>query len=287
MPRFGYHIDQPLAMIPYRLSALNAAIFQTMLRDPMRLSKEGIPDEEDQEGYRIAVDQKMLAAKSSGVPAVPLWGMAHASLLTNLASPDPRIRHGSINALVVDANLAATLGLEGVCFHGGYQKGYTDRREALKILTAKIVDVIAKLQPCARVWLENSCEGTELCQSIEEIGSVFKAVGGDPNQFGLVIDTCHLHVAGFDLSDESAPERLADSLDAEGLAPYLRVLHLNDAIEEYGSHRDRHAIPGEGTIGAGLLRLCAHPLFAPLPAILELGTEAAQKGISYLEEKTP
>ena len=283
MPRFGYHIDQPLAMIPYRLSALNAVVFQTMLRDPMRLSKEGIPDLEDQEGYRIAVAQCLLAAQPSTVSSEPLWGMVHASLLTNLASPDPRIRHGSINALVGDANLAVSLGLEGVCFHGGYQKGYTDRREALKVLTAKIVDVIAKLQPGARVWLENSCEGTELCQSIEEIGSVFRAVGGDPNQFGLVIDTCHLHVAGFDLAEESAPERLADTLDAQGLTPYLRVLHLNDAIEECGSHRDRHAIPGEGTIGAGLLGLCAHPLFAPLPAILELGTEAARSGIAYMQ----
>ena len=280
MPDFGYHFDPPLATIPPRLSAQGSFVFQTTLRDPMRLAKEGVPDAEDQAAYLTETMDAMTTETIDG--ARPLWGMVHASLITNIASPDTRIRHGSISALTGDANLAAALGLRGVCFHGGYQKGHATRDDAHNMLAAKLADVLAKLKPGAQVWLENGCEGTELGQTIEEIGSVVRACGGSPNQLGFVLDTCHLHVAGTDLAAPDAPHRLADAIDAAGLTPFLRVLHLNDAREACGSHRDRHAVPGQGTIGAGLLRLCAHPLFAPLPAILELGTGDAAQGIAYM-----
>ena len=282
MPRFGYHFDPPLATIPYRLSARHSATFQTTLRNPMRLSKVDIPDEADQEAYQAAAAAITDAGGTGDV--LPLWGMAHASLITNIASPDVRIRHGSINALISDANLAATLGLAGVCFHGGYQKGHDTREAALDALAVKLADALAKLKPGASVWLENGCEGTELGQTIAEIGQVVQAVGPDSSKFGLVLDTCHLHVAGFDLAAPDAPQRLVDELEAAGLTAYLRVLHLNDAREACGSHRDRHAVPGEGTIGEGLRHLCRHPLFAPLPAILELGAEDAARGIAYMRE---
>jgi deoxyribonuclease-4 len=216
----------------------------------------------------------------------PLWGMVHASLLTSLGSPDPRIRNASAGTLAADANLAALLGLQGVCFHVGYQKGHSSRQAALDAVAVKLAAVLSKLQPGAQVWLENGCEGTELGQTPEEIGYVISAVvlaGGDPDKLGVVFDTCHLHVAGFDLAAPDAPARLADEIESAGLTPYLRALHINDAREPCGSHRDRHAIPGKGTIGVGLLRLGAHPLFAPLPAILELSWADAVEGIAYLE----
>ena len=273
MTLIGPHIDPPLADIPALLTGSGYTTFQTTLRDPLRLSKEGVPDAADQEGFRTA---------SAAAPN-PLWGIAHASLLTNPASPDPRIRNSSASALVADATLAATLGLAGVCFHGGYQKGHSTREAALDALAYKLKDVLARLPPGARVLLENSCEGTELCQTVLELGQVVAALGTDPNSLGLVLDTCHLHVAGFDLAAPNAPERLADDIEAAGLSLYLVALHLNDAREECGSHRDRHAVPGTGTIGEGLRRLRAHPLFAPLPCILEISRSEVPQALAFLE----
>src|SRR5579871_1127877 len=71
MPRYGYHIDPPLAVIPAALAELAADTFQTTLREPTRLSKDGVPDLADQDAYLAA-----LAADR------PLWGMVHASMLT-------------------------------------------------------------------------------------------------------------------------------------------------------------------------------------------------------------
>src|SRR5579884_506707 len=273
MPRIGPHIDPPLSRTPSLLKMHGWATFQTTLRDPHRLSKESIPDEGDQALF-------LLEAKSlSG-----LWGMVHASMLTNLASLDPRIRHGSAGALAADANLAADLGLAGVCFHVGYQKGHTAREAALAAVGEKLGEVLGRLKPGARVMLENGCEGTELGQTIAELGTVVHASEGDPERLGIVLDTCHLHVSGFDMAAPEAPEKLAAELEAQGLVPYLTAIHLNDAREPCGSHRDRHAVPGQGTIGEGLRRFLRHPLFAPLPAILEMSVPAAEQGIAFLTE---
>ena len=89
-----------------------------------RLAKEGIPDEEDQEAYRRS---------NAG-----LWGMVHGSLITNLAAPDPKIRNGSVGALASDANLAASLGLAGVCFHVGYCKGHETQDGAIEAENGKV-----------------------------------------------------------------------------------------------------------------------------------------------------
>src|SRR5437016_1926074 len=143
--KLGPHIDPPLAAIPLILREGGLSVFQTTLRNPSRLAKEGIPDEADQAAYRDRADS--------------LWGIAHASMLTSLGSPDPRIRNGSASALAGDANLAAALGLTGgVCFHVGYQKGHDDRDAALDAVAYKLRDVLSRLNPGARVLLENGCE---------------------------------------------------------------------------------------------------------------------------------
>ncbi|HLJ55358.1 MAG TPA: deoxyribonuclease IV [Chthonomonadaceae bacterium] len=267
--QFGLHIDPPLAGIPAALGEHGLTHFQTTLRDPMRLAKLGIPDEADQHAYHTAA-------------AGGLWGIVHASLITNLASPDPKLRNGSAGALVADANLAQALGLAGVCFHVGYQKGHADRDAALNAVAYKLNSVVSQLHAGARVLLENGAEGTELGQTVDEIGRVVRATGADCSRLGVVLDTCHLHVSGFDMAAPEAPDRLADEIEAAGLTPFLTALHLNDAREPCGSRRDRHAIPGQGTIGAGLRRLLAHPLFAPLPCVLELNVPAALEGIAYM-----
>lgn len=268
--RLGPHIDPPLSLIPPILHSAGWSIFQTTLRDPRRLSKDGIPDSEDLEGFKRT---------NAG-----LWGIAHASMLTSLGSPDPRIRNGSASALASDANLAAELGLAGVCFHVGYEKGHDSRQAALDAVARKLGEmVVPKLNLGARVLLENGAEGTELGQTVAEIAYVLKAIAADPAQVGVVLDSCHLHVAGFDMAASDAPYVLAEQIETEGVTPFLTCLHLNDAQAACGSKRDRHAAPGSGTIGEGLLRLMAHSMFAPLPAILEMGTEAVEKGIAFMK----
>lgn len=271
--RPALHIDPPLASIPATLQAAGLDAFQTTLRNPQRFGKDGIPEEADQAAYRAAA-----AGRS-------LWGLVHATLLTNLASPEGRIRNASVSSLVGDLKLAQQLGLAGVCFHVGYVKGHGDLEAALRAAARKLSQVLERMPAGACAVIENSCEGSEIGQELWEIGRLVRDVGAAPAQLAVLIDTCHLHAAGFDLAHAHAGEQLADALAQEALLERLVGFHLNDCQVPCGGHRDRHAAPGEGTIGDGLLAIVGHPAFAELPLILEVSAAAALRGISFLRQK--
>lgn len=269
--RAALHVDPPLAAIPATLAADGVSHFQTTLRNPQRFGSTDVPSAEDQAAYRAA--------------ATGLWGIVHGSLLTNVASPEGRIRNASASSILGDLRLAGRLGLVGVCFHVGYAKGHPDRAAAHAAAARKLVAVLEQAPPGVQAVLENTCEGTELGADLVEMGTLVRDVAAPPGRLGLLIDTCHLHAAGFDLSGDDAGERLADGLLGQGLLDRLVAFHLNDCQGPVGCRRDRHAPPGEGSIGAGLAAIARHPAFAALPAIFEVSLEGARRGIVYLRRQ--
>jgi deoxyribonuclease-4 len=265
-------VDPPLAAIPDALDEFRVDAFQTTLRDPKRFGKTGIPEPEDQAAFLEAIGKR----------ASPPWGMVHGSLLVNLASPEGRIRNASLSSLVGDLDLAGRLGLEGVCFHVGYARGHKSTRDAVLAAQRKLGQLLERAEGPALPMIENCCEGSELGQTLEEVAEIFDGLAAGPDRLGLVLDTCHLHAAGFDLSAPDAADRLAEELERLALRDRLFAFHLNDCEGEAGCHRDRHAVPGEGTIGEGLRRLVRHPSFGGLPLVLEVSLEGAERGIRYL-----
>src|SRR5439155_168316 len=117
---------------------------------------------------------------------------------------------------------------------------------------------------------------------VAEMGRLVRDVGAPAERLGVLIDTCHLHAAGFDLSGPEAGDRLAEALRGEGLLERLVAFHLNDCKGPVGCRRDRHEVPGEGSIGDGLVAIARHEAFRGLPGILELAVEEARRGIAYL-----
>jgi len=270
--RVGLSIDPPLAAICQALAGERVDVFQTVLRDPGRYGNYGVPD---------PADRAALALDLRGRKA---WGVAHGSLLVNLASPEGRIRNSSVSSLQADLKVAAEVGLAGVCFHVGYAKGHASADAAHGLATRKLVELIERTPTGPVLYIENACEGSELGQTIPELARLIRDVGAPPERLGLLIDTCHLHAAGFDLASEDAGDRLADALAAEGVLDRVVAFHLNDCQLPCGAHRDRHAIPGGGTIGIGVASVAAHPAFASLPGVIELSVEDARRGLAFLRE---
>ena len=270
--RIGLSIDPPLAAIPGVLAEEGVDCFQTVLRDPGRFGNYGVPEPADR------------AALVEGLRGRPAWGVAHGSLLVNLASPEGRIRNSSVSSLLADLKVAAEVGIAAVCFHVGYSKGHPNADAALTLATRKLGEIIERMPEGPRLLIENSCEGSELGQTVPELARLVRDVGAPPDRLGLLIDTCHLHAAGFDLSVDDAGQRLADALAAEHVLDRLTAFHLNDCQLPCGAHRDRHAAPGEGTIGMGVVSVAMHPAFATIPALIELSVEDARRGLAFLRK---
>ncbi len=87
---------------------------------------------------------------------------------------------------------------------------------------------------------------------------------------GACIDTCHTHVAGYDIvTDEGFDQTLAALNRAIGLQN-IHVFHCNDAKAACGSKLDRHQHIGKGSIGLEpFRRLLNHPRLAHVAFIAE------------------
>ena len=71
---------------------------------------------------------------------------------------------------------------------------------------------------------------------------------------GACIDTCHVHVAGYDIVSEEGLSRTLEQLDETIGLHRVKVWHCNDAKAPQGSKLDRHEHIGKGMIGKETFR---------------------------------
>ena len=84
----------------------------------------------------------------------------------------------------------------------------------------------------------------------------------------MTFDTCHTNDAGYNVKDDFDGV-LAEFDRVIGL-DRLKVIHVNDSKNPMGSHKDRHANIGFGTIGFDTLNaIVNHEKLKELPKILE------------------
>ena len=74
------------------------------------------------------------------------------------------------------------------------------------------------------------------------------------------IDTCHTHVAGYDIVTREGIDQTLLHLDATVGLNHVRVIHCNDAKAARGSKLDRHQHVGKGTIGLEPFRILLNDL---------------------------
>jgi deoxyribonuclease-4 len=95
-------------------------------------------------------------------------------------------------------------------------------------------------------------------------------LAGGGKRLGLCLDSCHLFVQGYDITDEAKLSAVLDEADAKVGLNRLGCIHVNDAAAPLGSCRDRHANVGQGEMGKrGLAAFLSEPRFEGLPATLE------------------
>ena len=177
--------------------------------------------------------------------------VVHTNYLVNLASITEAFLKKSIEAFRGEIERALAVCADYLVLHPGSFRG-ADREKGLLQTAAAIAAAAHGLdlvEGGLTILIENSA-GAEfsLGSSFEQVAEVMEHVHGHV-PVGACIDTCHTHVAGYDiLSEDGFRDTLRQLDDAIGLKN-VRVWHCNDAKAARGSKLDRHQHIGKGTIG--------------------------------------
>ncbi|MDD5108498.1 MAG: deoxyribonuclease IV [Candidatus Omnitrophica bacterium] len=194
----------------------------------------------------------------------------HISYLINLASPDVRLYHGSIQAYIEDIQEADKLGADYIVTHMGSHKETTEDA-GIKRLVEALNKIIEKTKDSkVGILLENtSGSGSWLGYRFYHQHKIIKGIK-EKSRVGLCLDTAHAYLAGYNLKTKAGFEKMIDEIDEMVGAKLIKLIHLNDAAGELGCHHDRHDHIGLGHIGlAGMKRIINHSKLKNIPMILE------------------
>ena len=175
----------------------------------------------------------------------------HTNYLVNLAGANELFLKKSVEAFRGEIERALALCAEYLVLHPGSFRG-SDREQGL-MRTAAAIAAAAQGLDLARqgltVLIENTA-GAEysLGGSFEQVAEVLEYLR-NLVPVGACIDTCHTHVAGYDIVDPQGLEGTLKRLDETVGLNNVRVWHCNDAKAARGSKLDRHQHIGKGSIG--------------------------------------
>src|SRR5215470_6528778 len=175
----------------------------------------------------------------------------HTNYLINMASVTEAFLKKSIEAFRGEIERALMLCAEYLVLHPGSFRG-ADREKGL-LQTAAAIAASAQGLDLAKggliILIENTA-GAEfsLGGSFEQVAEVIGQLRSHV-PVAACIDTCHVHVSGYDIvSEEGFPDTLRKLESTIGLKN-VPVWHCNDAKAAPGSRLDRHQHVGKGTIG--------------------------------------
>lgn len=177
--------------------------------------------------------------------------VVHTSYLVNLCSQSSEVRDKSVAAFRGEVERALALGAEYLVLHPGSWRGLT-REDGLRLAAESIgaaTDGIAFDGCDFRILIENTA-GAEfsLGGSFEQVAELIDRLR-PVVPVGACLDTCHCHVAGYDLVSAEGYEETLRRVDATLGFGAVQVWHMNDAKAARGSKLDRHQHIGEGTMG--------------------------------------
>ncbi len=258
MELLGAHVSTQggVHTAPARAEAIGATALQLFTKTPNQWREPSI-DDETREAFRLEMQRTGMRV-----------AITHDSYLINLASPDKTLSNRSIKSFTAELNRAESLGIPFVVSHPG---NYMDDRDrGLARNAANYARCLEAVPGRVMVLLETTAgTGTALGRSFEELAALRDAMpAAVRSRVGFCADTCHLFSAGYDLIHrfDQVWEEWERTL---GLAQ-LRCLHLNDSKTPFASHKDRHELIAEGSLGpTPFRRLMSDPRFDHVAKIIE------------------
>lgn len=261
----GYlHMGQDAVMI-------GGNTFQFFTRNP-RGGKAKELDMEDVAAY-------LEFAKENGIGSI----LAHAPYTLNLCSKDEGIRTFGREMMADDLRRLQNIPGSMYNFHPGSHVG-----QGVEAGVEMIADALNELlfnEKETTVLLETMAgKGSEIGACFEEIRAIIDKVELK-GKIGVCLDTCHIYDGGYDIVNDL--DGVLDEFDKVIGLDRLKAVHLNDSMNPFASHKDRHQKIGEGTLGIETVtRVINHGKLKHLPFFLETPNELSgyAREIALLKE---
>ena len=195
--------------------------------------------------------------------------VAHGPYTMNLCTRDPDARDFAFQVLSEDLQRMTALPGNFYNFHPGSHVGQGEE-QAVDYIASALRSAMAPDYPVTVLLETMAGKGTEVGRSFQELKDILDAVGD--SRLGVCLDTCHIFDGGYDLRENF--EGVFREFDRIIGLNRLKAFHVNDSKNTCGSHKDRHARLGEGSLGLETFeKLMNFPAAAGKPMILETPNE--------------
>ena len=146
----------------------------------------------------------------------------------------------SLNQLKTQITCAEAL-QSGLIVHPGSCYDYVLGTQTAINTCVKALDICKPKS--SYLLIENMAgQGKTLGVDLENLYCIVSSVAvKHPDSIGVCLDTCHLHAAGYSLSNVDHIQELWDGMKELGLLQYVKLWHLNDSKDTLYSLKDRHA----------------------------------------------
>ncbi|MBE6396542.1 MAG: deoxyribonuclease IV [Lentisphaerae bacterium] len=250
--------------------SIGANVFQFFTRNPRGGASKPI-DPAD-------VAEFLAYAEREGIGPI----LAHAPYTLNAAGAEARVREFAEMTMADDLKRLEHTPGALYNFHPGshVQQG---AEKGIELISSMLVRIFrAKYAKdgggfSTTVLLETMAgKGSEVGRNFEELKSIIDrtegALAGEgvtlSPRLGVCLDTCHVWDGGYDVVNDL--DGVVDEFDRVVGLDRLKAIHINDSLNNFEAHKDRHACIGKGRIGLdALVRIINHPKLRELPFYLE------------------
>ena len=171
--------------------------------------------------------------------------VCHAPYIVNLGNKtDPDKYAFSKEFIKKELIRCDEMGITKMVLHPGNAIGITSE-EGLNNIADALNDILDGTTKCLLLLETMAGKGTECGRTTEELSYIINKVN-KKEQIGVCLDTCHLNDGGYNINEF---DKYLDEFDSLIGIDKIKCIHINDSKNEQGSHKDRHANFGLGSLG--------------------------------------
>ncbi|CAM3926550.1 deoxyribonuclease IV [Mesobacillus thioparans] len=211
--------------------------------------------------------------------------VVHAPYIINIGNTqNPDTFDLGVRFLRSEIDRTDAIGARQIVLHPGAHVGAGADKGIEKIIEG--LNEVLSADDKVQIALETMAgKGSECGKSFEELAMIIDGVKHN-DKLSVCFDTCHTHDAGYQIVEDF--DGVLNEFDKIIGLDRLKVMHINDSKNEFGTRKDRHENIGFGHIGFEALNyIVHHPQLTHVPKILEtpfVGPDKNSKKAPYKHE---